>query len=109
MVKSKYVVFPEPKQVEIREEEITDPGPGEVLCQAEKSLISIGTELNCLNGIFEDLHAVPGEREVELVRVLSAECPEFEFVTIEYYEDPDAVVEAYQSFSHMLGPRSPLA
>jgi 2-desacetyl-2-hydroxyethyl bacteriochlorophyllide A dehydrogenase len=54
MVKSKYVVFPDAKQVDVWEEEISDPGPGEVLCQAEKSLISIGTELSCLNGVFDE-------------------------------------------------------
>ena len=52
-MKSKYIVFPAPRQVEIREEEITPPVEGEILCAAEKSLISIGTELHCLNGIFE--------------------------------------------------------
>ena len=54
MVKSKYIVYPEPRQVEVWEEEIDAPGPGEILCQAEKSLVSIGTELNCLNGIFDE-------------------------------------------------------
>lgn len=50
-MKSKYVVFPEPEQVAVWEEDIGSPGHGEVLCRAEKSLISIGTELNCLRGI----------------------------------------------------------
>lgn len=52
-MKSNYIVFPAPRQVEVWEEEITPPGKGEILCAAEKSLISIGTELHCLNGIFE--------------------------------------------------------
>lgn len=53
MVQSKYLVFPEARQVDIWTEEVSAPGPGEVLCQAEKSLISIGTELHCLKGIFD--------------------------------------------------------
>lgn len=52
-MKSKYIVFPEPRQVAVWEEEITPPAAGEILCQAEHSLISTGTELHCLNGIFE--------------------------------------------------------
>ena len=52
-MKSKYVVFPAARQVDVWEEEVSAPGAGEVLCRAEKSLISIGTELHCLNGIFE--------------------------------------------------------
>jgi 2-desacetyl-2-hydroxyethyl bacteriochlorophyllide A dehydrogenase len=50
-MKSKYVVYPAPEQVAVWEEDITPPTEGEILCQAEKSLISIGTELNCLRGI----------------------------------------------------------
>ncbi len=52
-MKSKYIVFPDKRQVDLWEEEITPPEEGEILCQAEKSLISTGTELHCLNGIFE--------------------------------------------------------
>lgn len=52
-MKSKYIVFPAPRQVEVWEEEITPLEEGEILCQAEKSLISTGTELHCLNGVFE--------------------------------------------------------
>ena len=54
MVTSKYIVYPEPRKVEVWEEEISAPGPGEVLCRADKSLISIGTELHCLNGKFDE-------------------------------------------------------
>jgi NADPH:quinone reductase-like Zn-dependent oxidoreductase len=35
------------------EEQIEPPGRGEILCQAEKSLISIGTELDALRGVFD--------------------------------------------------------
>jgi 2-desacetyl-2-hydroxyethyl bacteriochlorophyllide A dehydrogenase len=52
-MKSLYVVFPEPGRVEVREECMTPPGPGEILCEAQKSLISIGTETACLRGVFD--------------------------------------------------------
>lgn len=52
-MKSIYVVFPEKEKVEVREEPITPPEPGEILCAAEKSLVSIGTESSCLRGVFE--------------------------------------------------------
>ncbi len=52
-MKSLYVIFPEANKIEVREEDVTPPGPGEVLCQAQKSLISIGTETFCLRGIFD--------------------------------------------------------
>ena len=52
-MKSKYIVFPEERQVDVWEEEIAPPEADEILCAADKSLISIGTELHCLNGIFE--------------------------------------------------------
>jgi len=52
-VKSKFIVFPEKEQIAVWDEEIAPPAEGEVLCQAEKSLVSIGTELNCLRGVFE--------------------------------------------------------
>lgn len=52
-MKSKYIVYPDKQQVEVREEEITPPDAGEVLCRAEKSLVSTGTELHCLRGVFE--------------------------------------------------------
>ena len=50
-MKSKYIVFPDKEQVAVMDEEVEAPGQGEVLCRAVKSLISIGTELNCLRGI----------------------------------------------------------
>jgi 2-desacetyl-2-hydroxyethyl bacteriochlorophyllide A dehydrogenase len=52
-MKSKYIVFPAKQQVAVWEEDISDPEEGEILCQAEKSLVSIGTELNCLRGEIE--------------------------------------------------------
>jgi 2-desacetyl-2-hydroxyethyl bacteriochlorophyllide A dehydrogenase len=50
-MKSKYIVYPNREQVAVWEEDIIPPSEGEILCKAEKSLISIGTELNCLRGI----------------------------------------------------------
>src|SRR4051812_21444292 len=50
---SKYIVFPKAQNVAVWDEQIEPPGEGEILCKAEKSLISIGTELNCLRGVFD--------------------------------------------------------
>ncbi|HXV99219.1 MAG TPA: zinc-binding alcohol dehydrogenase [Anaerolineae bacterium] len=52
-MKSVYIVFPEPNKIEVSEETVRPPEPGEVLCAAEKSLISIGTESYCLRGVFD--------------------------------------------------------
>jgi len=52
-MRSKYIVFPDKHQVDVWEEEIAPPAPDEILCAADKSLISTGTELHCLNGIFD--------------------------------------------------------
>lgn len=49
-MESKNIVFPAPKQVSLISEQIPPLKPGQVLCKATKSLISIGTETNCLNG-----------------------------------------------------------
>lgn len=50
-MKSQYIVYPEKEKVDLWEEEIAPPEEGEILCQAEKSLISIGTELHALRGV----------------------------------------------------------
>lgn len=52
-MRSTSIVFPEKGKVEVCEESISPPGPGEVLCAAQKSLISIGTETYCLRGLFD--------------------------------------------------------
>ena len=52
-MKSKCIVFPDKRQVDVWEEEVPPLAADEILCAADKSLISIGTELNCLNGVFE--------------------------------------------------------
>jgi len=53
-MKSTKIYFPEAGQIAIQEEIISPPGQGEVLCLAEKSVISIGTETFCLRGEFEE-------------------------------------------------------
>jgi 2-desacetyl-2-hydroxyethyl bacteriochlorophyllide A dehydrogenase len=62
-VKSVNIVFPGPNQVETREEPVAAPGPGELLCEAEASLISTGTETHCLRGVFD-----PGTNWADWVR-----------------------------------------
>jgi 2-desacetyl-2-hydroxyethyl bacteriochlorophyllide A dehydrogenase len=57
------ILFTGPGQVELREEPVAPPRPDEVLCAAEKSLISIGTETHCLRGVFE-----PGTMWADWVR-----------------------------------------
>jgi 2-desacetyl-2-hydroxyethyl bacteriochlorophyllide A dehydrogenase len=52
-VKSKNILFPQKEKVEIQEQEVNAPESGELLCAAEKSLISTGTETRCLLGIFD--------------------------------------------------------
>ena len=50
---SQFVIFPEPNQIGLGTETVQSPGRGQVLCQAERSLISIGTESYCLRGDFD--------------------------------------------------------
>jgi 2-desacetyl-2-hydroxyethyl bacteriochlorophyllide A dehydrogenase len=52
-MQSTNIVFPAPNQVEVREEPVSLPRTGEVLCEAEVSLISTGTETYCLRGVFD--------------------------------------------------------
>jgi 2-desacetyl-2-hydroxyethyl bacteriochlorophyllide A dehydrogenase len=61
--RSRYVLFPEPGRVEIAIEDAPEPGPGEILCRAEASLISTGTELHCLRGEFD-----PGTNWADWIR-----------------------------------------
>jgi threonine dehydrogenase-like Zn-dependent dehydrogenase len=49
-VKSWNVVFTERNRIDFIEQEIGEMGPGQILCRADISLISIGTELRCLKG-----------------------------------------------------------
>lgn len=50
-MKSVNVVFPEKGRIEVAEQDIPALGETQVLCRAEASLISIGTELRCLRGV----------------------------------------------------------
>jgi 2-desacetyl-2-hydroxyethyl bacteriochlorophyllide A dehydrogenase len=52
-MQSTNIIFPAPNHVVVREEPVPPPGPGEVLCEAEVSLISTGTETYCLRGVFD--------------------------------------------------------
>ena len=52
-MKSMNIVFPEKDRIILCEEYVNAPGPGEVLCAAEKSLLSTGTETLCLRGVFD--------------------------------------------------------
>ena len=53
MQKSLNIVFPQARQVLVAEEDVAAPGPGEVLCRAQKSLVSRGTETFCLKGEYD--------------------------------------------------------
>lgn len=53
-MKSLNIIFPDKNIVIAKEEQIDKSvNSNEILCKADKSLISIGTELFCLAGIFE--------------------------------------------------------
>ena len=43
-VKSLVITFAAPGKVELREEQVPDPGPREILVETTRSLISTGTE-----------------------------------------------------------------
>ena len=62
-MKSRAIVFPDAGRVAVVEEEVSPPGPGEVLCRATRSLVSLGTEGNCLRGICD-----PGTYWEEYIR-----------------------------------------
>ena len=49
-MESKNIVFPQRGEVALLSQPIDPPGPREIQCRAEVSLISIGTELRCLHG-----------------------------------------------------------
>ena len=54
MITRRSVYFSAPKSIEIREEALSEPGPGEVLVQTLQSAISPGTELLVYQGLFPD-------------------------------------------------------
>jgi 2-desacetyl-2-hydroxyethyl bacteriochlorophyllide A dehydrogenase len=62
-MKSRNIVFPEPGHVELLEEDVAPLNPGEVLCRALLSLVSLGTEGNCLRGVYD-----PGTYWEEYIR-----------------------------------------
>ncbi len=60
---SHYIVFPQKEMVQVGVEEVTPAAPDEILGAATQSLVSIGTETNCLRGIFD-----PGTNWEEMVQ-----------------------------------------
>lgn len=50
MIHGRAITFEAPGKVGLREIQIPEPGPGEVIVETEYSLISPGTELRCLRG-----------------------------------------------------------
>lgn len=52
-MKSAVITFASPRKVELREEDVADPGPGQILVQTAVSLISTGTEGLCYRGDFD--------------------------------------------------------
>lgn len=52
-MKSLNIIFPERNKIEVVEEAIDSVKSDEVLCAADSSLISTGTELFCLGGVFD--------------------------------------------------------
>lgn len=52
-MKSLNIYFTGKEQVELKQEEVREPGPGEVLIRARRSLISTGTELTCYSRRFD--------------------------------------------------------
>ena len=53
-MKSKYIVFKKPFEVDIEEEELRDIGPHEVLVETRCTLVSTGTELTAYSGQFPE-------------------------------------------------------
>lgn len=52
-MKALVITFPAPHRVELTEQEIGDPAPGEILIQTTVSLVSTGTEGLCYRGEFD--------------------------------------------------------
>jgi len=51
-MKAQVLVFPEPRRVVIEEQDVPDPGPGQVLVRSLVTLISTGTDLTAYSGDF---------------------------------------------------------
>lgn len=52
-MKSLRIRFPEKNVITTEETDVPQIGPDEILCKAEKSLVSMGTEMTCLKGQME--------------------------------------------------------
>ena len=55
-----------------------------------------------LEGVFEDLHEAPGEAELSIVRKIIANGYDIEYLTVEYYRDPDILCDVYRSIKERL-------
>jgi 2-desacetyl-2-hydroxyethyl bacteriochlorophyllide A dehydrogenase len=52
-MRARSVRFPAPGEIELVVADVAAPGPGELRCTAEVSLVSVGTEMTCLRGQFD--------------------------------------------------------
>jgi threonine dehydrogenase-like Zn-dependent dehydrogenase len=52
-MKTMDILFTSRDKVEVAVREVKEPGPREILCRAEMSLVSIGTETRCLRAVME--------------------------------------------------------
>ena len=55
-----------------------------------------------MGGVFEDLHEVPGEVELSIVRKIIANGYDIEYLTVEYYRDLDILCGVYRSIARSL-------
>jgi len=55
-----------------------------------------------LEDVFEDLHEVPGEVELSIVREINSRGYNIEYLTVEYYRDADILCDVYHSVAHSL-------
>ena len=58
-----------------------------------------------LNGIFEDLHEVPGEREFAILDEILKDRYQIDYITVEYYRDPDKLYTAYRTLAERFSIR----
>jgi uncharacterized protein (UPF0276 family) len=56
-----------------------------------------------VDGILEDLHEIPGEVELSLMKRIIGTGHKIQYLTIEYYRKADALCSAYRSIGQALG------
>ena len=47
------IIYPEAQKVALEKQAVAEPGQHEVLCETTRTLISTGTEMTCLRGVFD--------------------------------------------------------